>query len=118
MAMYDTERGEGRIFFYDAGGARFETGEYGAAGSGSTQIRGAFEYVVRTKGPFNAMDLPTALREALTLLEIAADLDAATGGAAKVLPVAKTVTADGVADVPEDLLAATVAEVVGKGTAL
>jgi proteasome beta subunit len=118
LATFDTDRGEGRIFFYDAGGARFETGEYGAAGSGSTQIRGAFEYVVRTKGPFAAMDLPTALHEALTLLEIASDLDAATGGASKVLPVAKTVTAQGVADVPADLLARTVAAVVGTGTAL
>ena len=118
LATFDTERGEGRIFFYDAGGARFETGEYGAAGSGSTQIRGAFEYVVRTKGPFASMDLPTALREALLLLEIASDLDAATGGAAKVLPVARLVTADGIADVPEKLLAETVAAVVGTATAL
>jgi len=118
VAAWDSARAEGRIFFYDAGGARFETGDYGAAGSGSTQIRGAFEYIVRTKGPFNTMDLPTALREALTLLEIAADLDSATGGASKVLPIARVVTAQGVADVPADLLARAVAGVVKTGTAL
>ena len=101
VATYDPKQKEGRIFFYDGGGARFETAEYGAAGSGSTQIRGAFEYLVRTKGPFTQMDRDTALREALTLLEIAADLDAATGGAAKVLPLAKTVTAEGIADVDD-----------------
>ncbi|MFM7321096.1 MAG: proteasome subunit alpha [Armatimonadota bacterium] len=118
VAAWDAARGEGRIFFYDAGGARFETGEYGAAGSGSGPIRGAFEYVVRTKGPFAAKDLETALGEALALLEIAADLDSATGGASKVLPIARVVTAQGVADVPSDLLARAVEGVVKTGTAL
>lgn len=118
VAAWDSARAEGRIFFYDAGGARFETAEYGAAGSGSGPIRGAFEYVVRTKGPFAAMDLETALGEALALLEIAADLDSATGGASKVLPIARVVTAQGVADVPADLLARAVAGVVKTGTAL
>ena len=33
------------------------------------------------------------------LLDIAADLDAATGGYAKVLPVAKTITAEGVGEI-------------------
>jgi len=80
VSTYDLTRDEGRIFFYDGGGARFETAEFGAAGSGSTQIRGVFEYIARTKGPFRDMDRDTALREALTLLEIAADLDAAAAG--------------------------------------
>lgn len=114
LSMYDQARGEGRIFFYDGGGARFETAEYGAAGSGSTQIRGVFEYIARTKGPFREMDRDTALREALQLLEIAADLDAATGGAGKVLPVAKTITADGIDDVDEDTLRGMVREIVGR----
>ena len=118
VAAWDTVRGEGRIFFYDAGGARFETAEYGAAGSGSGPIRGAFEYVVRTKGPFASMGLEAALGEALSLLEIAADLDSATGGASKILPVARVVTADGVADVPAEMLARAVSAVVGTGTAL
>jgi len=104
LSTFDRERNEGRIFFYDGGGARFETAEFGAAGSGSTQIRGVFEYIARTRGPFREMDRDTALREALTLLEIAADLDAATGGAGKVLPVAKTITAEGIADVEEETL--------------
>ena len=115
VAMYDPARGEGRIFFYDGGGARFETAEYGAAGSGSTQIRGAFEYIVRTKGPFTAMDRDTALKEALTLLEIAADLDAATGGGAKILPLAKTVTANGIADIDQDQVRRVVREILATG---
>ena len=114
LSTYDTEKHEGRIFFYDGGGARFETADFGAAGSGSTQIRGTFEYIQRTKGPFAQMDRDTALHEALTLLEIAADLDAATGGAGKILPLAKTITADGINDVEEETLRAIVTEVVGK----
>lgn len=114
LATFDPAKKEGRIFFYDGGGARFEQVEYGAAGSGSTQIRGAFEYVVRTKGPFTKMDRDTALKEALTLLEIAADLDAATGGASKVLPLAKTITADGIEDIDEKTLSKVVGEILGR----
>jgi proteasome beta subunit len=114
VSTFDLEANEGRIFFYDGGGARFETAEFGAAGSGSTQIRGVFEYIVRTRGPFREMDRDTALREALTLLEIAADLDAATGGAGKILPVAKTITAEGVADVDEATLRTMVNEILGR----
>lgn len=111
LSTFDPERNEGRIFFYDGAGARFETPDFGAAGSGSTQIRGAFEYVVKTKGPFREMDRDSALKEALTLLEIAADLDAATGGATKILPLAKTITADGIADVEIDTVRAIMREI-------
>jgi proteasome beta subunit len=114
LSTFDTVKNEGRIFFYDGGGARFETAEFGAAGSGSTQIRGAFEYVVKKMGPFREMDRDTALREALTLLEIAADLDAATGGSGKVLPLAKTITAEGIADVEVETVRAMVREINGR----
>ena len=113
LSTFDPKINEGRIFFYDGGGARFETAEFGAAGSGSTQIRGAFEYIAKSKGPFREMDRDTALREALTLLEIAADLDAATGGAGKVLPLAKTITADGIADIDVETLRTMVGEING-----
>ena len=100
VSVFDPKTNEGRIFFYDGMGARFETAEFGAAGSGSERIRGAFEYILRTKGPFREMDLDSALRECLILLDIAADLDAATGGFSKVLPVAKAITQDGILDLP------------------
>ncbi len=109
LSTWDPSAGEPRIFFYDAMGARFESAEYGAAGSGSVQIRGAFEYVVRTKSPFRQMPRADALREALRLLDIAADLDAATGGWAKVLPLARVITAEGIQDVSEAELRAAVA---------
>lgn len=113
LSTFDPDRNEGRIYFYDGGGARFETADFGAAGSGSTQIRGAFEYIAKTKGPFREMDRDTALREALVLLEIAADLDAATGGSGKVLPLAKTITAEGIADVEIETIRSIVREING-----
>ena len=101
VSAYDSKKKEGRIFFYDMLGARFESREFGSAGSGSERIRGSFEYIVRTKGPFREMTLQASLRESLLLLDIAASLDTATGGLSKVLPIAKTVTAKGIVDVPE-----------------
>ncbi len=106
VSAYDRKAGAGRIFFYDVMGARFETREYGAAGSGSVQIKGALEYVIRHKGPFRQMSLKGALKEAFVLLDIAAALDSATGGLAGELPVTKVVTAEGVANVDEKTLRA------------
>lgn len=111
LTTFDKEAGEGRIFFYDGMGARFESTEFGAAGSGSMQIRGVFDYIVKTKKPFHEMTRVEALREALLLLDIAADLDAATGGWAKVLPLAKTITEDGIEDISEQELRGVVAEI-------
>jgi len=109
VSAYDPRTGDGRIFFYDGMGARFETAEFGAAGSGSERIRGAFDYIIRTRGPFREMHLDQALRECLILLDIAADLDAATGGYAKVLPVAKAITADGIQEITAEQMQEAVA---------
>lgn len=102
LSAWDVPAGEGHIYFYDGMGARFETAEFGAAGSGSGPIRGAFDYIVKTRGPFHAMSRREALRECLVLLDIAADLDAATGGYGKVLPTARAVEPGGVVDIQED----------------
>ncbi len=91
-----------RIFFYDVLGGQFESADFGAAGSGSGPIRGVFEYIIRTKGPFREMDRESALKESLTMLEIAAELDTATGGSAKYLPAAKYIVEGGVYDFSED----------------
>lgn len=102
LTTFDQEENEGRIFFYDGMGARFESAEFGAAGSGSMQIRGVFDYIVKTKKPFREMTLEESLREALLLLDIAADLDAATGGWSKVLPLATAITSDGIQDISDE----------------
>lgn len=112
VSAYDPKTNEGRIFFYDGMGARFETAEFGAVGSGSERIRGAFDYILRTKGSFRSMSLDDALRESLILLDIAADLDAATGGFSKVLPVAKAITAEGVIEITGDRMQAAVSSVL------
>lgn len=104
VSAFDRKAGAGRIFFYDIMGARFETREFGAAGSGSVQIKGALEYVVREKGPFHQMSLKKALKEMFVLLDIAASLDSATGGLSGLMPVAKVVTADGVTPVEDKVL--------------
>lgn len=101
ISAYDRHQDIGRIFFYDVMGARFESREYGAAGSGAEKIRGTFEYVVRSRGPFHEMDLDDVLHEGLLMLDVAAGLDPATSGLRGVPPLAKTITSDGVADVSE-----------------
>lgn len=110
ISAFDVDADAARVFFFDVAGARFETAEFGAAGSGSHRIRGAFDYIVKTKGPFHEMELHEVLREALVLLDIAAELDAATGGFQKVLPTVKTVTREGIREMEE----AELAEVIGQ----
>lgn len=111
VSAYDPRTNEGRIFFYDGMGARFETAEFGAAGSGSERIRGAFDYIIRTRKPFREMSLEEALRECLILLDIAADLDAATGGFSKVLPVAKGLNADGIFEITAEQMRLAAADI-------
>lgn len=114
LSAWEVTREEGRIFFYDALGARFESAEFGAQGTGAHRIRGIFDYVVKTKGPFHEMPLEQVLKEGLVLLDIAADLDALTGGYGKVPPLALTVCAEGVHQLPEEMLRETIKEIGGK----
>ena len=107
ISTFDTSTGRFGIYFYDAMGARFESGEFGAAGSGSERIRGVFDYITRTKGLFEARPLDEVLVDGLIMLDIAAQLDAATGGFDRILPTATFLDATGAHDVaPETLLGA------------
>jgi proteasome beta subunit len=108
LSAWDEREKAGRIFFYDGSGARFESGDFGAAGSGSERIRGAFHYIERVKGPFHERDFSDVLADGLRLLDIAAELDSATAGYAKILPTAKTVGPEGVREVSEDTLRAAI----------
>ena len=100
-AVYDNRKKTFLVSFFDAAGARFQSGDFAAAGSGSERIRGSFNYIERTKGPWNERKLDDVGSEALLLLEIAADLDSATGGSTKVLPSARILTKDGVENVDD-----------------
>ncbi|MEW5883676.1 MAG: proteasome subunit alpha [Armatimonadota bacterium] len=110
ISAYDEASGEFGIYLYDVLGARFQNDEFGAAGSGSERIRGVFDYVSRTRGPFEKRSLEEVLADALTMLDIAASLDTATGGLDRVLPVAMVLTRDGIERLGDEQVAAAVKE--------
>lgn len=104
VAAYDPKSDEFGVHFYDGAGARFENPSYACAGSGSERIRGVFEYLGRTKGPFVDRPLDDVLEDALHMLDIASDLDSATGGFSKVLPVARLLDREGNAPLSEAMV--------------
>lgn len=96
VAAYDPETGTFGTYFFDGAGARFQNGSYACAGSGSERIRGIFEYLTRTEGPFENRELKSVLKNGMEMLDIASDLDSATGGFEKTPPVVKVLRKDGV----------------------
>lgn len=104
LGAYDRAADRFQIYFFDAAGARFLGANYACAGSGSERIRGVFEFLRRTKGPWEDRPLKEALLDGLRMLDIAADLDSATGGFAKVLPAARVLDRDGSREVEENVL--------------
>jgi len=108
VAAYDKKREEFGVYFFDGAGARFQNGSYACAGSGSERIRGVFEYISRIKGRFETRPLEEVLADGLQMLDIAADLDSATGGFSKTLPVTRVLDRTGNYEIPEaDLRQAT-----------
>lgn len=95
VAAYDKKKDEFGVYFFDGAGARFQNGSYACAGSGSERIRGVFEYIARKEGPFETRPLADVLADGLQMLDIAADLDSATGGFNKTLPVSRVLDRDG-----------------------
>lgn len=96
LAIYDPKRDDFGLYFFDTAGARFQNAAYACAGSGSERIRGIFEYGARTKGAWHTRKFDDVLLEGLRMLDIAAELDSATGGFRKALPAAMQLTRDGV----------------------
>lgn len=95
VAAFDRKKDEFGVYFFDGAGARFQNGSYACAGSGSERIRGVFEYIARVHGRFETRPLAEVLKDGLTMLDIAADLDSATGGFQKTLPVARVLDRSG-----------------------
>ena len=107
---YDQRKSEGRIFYYDATGGRWEEDDYQTTGSGGLPAKNSLKKRWR-----EGLSREEALRVAVEALIDAADDDAATGGpdvARGIFPVVVTVTAEGSADVAEDEIAAAVAAVL------
>ncbi|KAA0228592.1 MAG: Proteasome subunit beta [Fimbriimonadales bacterium] len=115
VSAYDEVSKKFGIYFYDAMGARFESGAFAAAGSGSERIRGVFDYITRSKGPFDTRPLEDVLKDGMQMLDIAAQLDSATGGLEHVPPLAKTLTAEGIRRVEDEVLASAIHSVTKAG---
>jgi proteasome beta subunit len=107
---FDERRAEGRIFYYDATGGRWEEDDFQATGSGSLPAKNSLK-----KRWTSGLARDDAVRVAVEALIDAADDDSATGGpdpARGLYPVVLAVTAGGADEVPEDEVAAAVAAVL------
>jgi proteasome beta subunit len=112
FATYDprTEPGA-RLYFYDAMGAQFEAADYAATGSGSPAVRGILYYENNWGAkPLQQLGEEEAVAVALRALDTAAESDTATGGVdrnAKIFPVIKIVSREGITTLPEEKIAVT-----------
>lgn len=104
VAAYDPKSDTFGVYFFDGAGARFENRAYACAGSGSERIRGVFEYLIRIKAPFAERPVADVLEDGLQMLDIAADLDSATGGFQKFLPAARLLDREGSREISEKVL--------------
>lgn len=94
-AAYDPKADTFGVYFFDTAGARFQDADYACAGSGSERIRGIFEHLRRVKGPWAERKRDEVLEDGLRMLDIAASMDAATGGFRRSLPLACDLTESG-----------------------
>ncbi|MGP0029493.1 MAG: proteasome subunit beta [Acidimicrobiales bacterium] len=99
FAGYDTGRGIGRIFSYDATGGHYEDTDFQATGSGGRDARSTIKLSWR-----EGMSQDGAVELAVQSLYEAADEDSATGGPDMVrgiYPLVAVVDADGYRLIPE-----------------
>lgn len=101
-AAYDPRTESFGVYFFDTAGARFQDADYACAGSGSERIRGAFEYLIRTKGPWASRSEKEVLEDGIRILDIASTLDSATGGFRGGVPMICRLTKDGATMMSED----------------
>ena len=97
---YDEGRDEGRLFYYDATGGRWEEEDYQATGSGAQPAKNSLKKRWRP-----GLDHDGAMRVAVEALIDAAEDDVATGGpdlARRIFPVIVTVTAQGATESTDD----------------
>lgn len=107
---YDERRQEGRIFYYDATGGRWEEDDYQTTGSGGLPAKNSLKKRWRP-----GLGRDEAVRVAVEALIDAAEDDAATGGpdaARGIFPNVLVITTEGAEDVAEDQVAAAAAAVL------
>lgn len=106
---YDQRANTGRIFSYDVVGGRYDEHDHHSIGSGSVYARGSLKKLWRPD-----LDADGAVRVALHALMDAADDDSATGGPDArrgIYPIVVAVDSTGQERIPDDRLAALVAEI-------
>jgi proteasome beta subunit len=111
---FDERREEGRIFYYDATGGRWEEHDYHATGSGGRPARSSLKKRWRS-----GLDRVGALEVAVEALVDASQEDAATGGpdpTRGIFPTVVLVTAEGAESVGADELRSAYEGVVGGGS--
>jgi proteasome beta subunit len=107
---YDEGRNEGRLFYYDATGGRWEEQDYQATGSGAQPAKNSLKKRWRP-----SLDHDEAMRVAVEALIDAAEDDVATGGpdlARGIFPVVVTVTSQGATESTDEEVATAVRAVV------
>ncbi len=107
---YDEGRNEGRLFYYDATGGRWEEQDYQATGSGAQPAKNSLKKRWRP-----GLDHDEAMRVAVEALIDAAEDDVATGGpdlARGIFPVVVTVTAEGATESTDEDVGTAVRAVV------
>ena len=111
---FDQRREEGRIFYYDATGGRWEEDDYHATGSGGRPARSSLKKRWRP-----GLDRAEALAVTVEALVDASQEDAATGGpdpTRGIFPTVVVVTAEGAESVGADELRSAYEGVVGGGS--
>jgi proteasome beta subunit len=111
---FDERRDEGRIYYYDATGGRWEEDDYHATGSGGRPARSSLKKRWRP-----GLDRGEALEVAVEALVDASQEDAATGGpdpTRGIFPTIVVVTAEGAESVGADELRSAYERVVGGGS--
>jgi proteasome beta subunit len=107
---FDLRRSEGRIFYYDATGGRWEEDDFQTNGSGGQPAKNSLK-----KRWKPGLSREEAVRVSVEALMDAAEDDVATGGpdvARKIYPIVLAVTATGADDVPQDEVAAAVTSIL------
>jgi proteasome beta subunit len=107
---FDQGRNEGRLFYYDATGGRWEEQDYQATGSGAQPAKNSLKKRWRP-----GLTQDEGLRVAVEALIDAAEDDVATGGpdlARGIFPVVMTVTSEGATESTDEDVANAVRAVV------
>jgi len=110
---YDERRSEGRIFYYDATGGRWEEDDFHATGSGGRPAKSSLKKRWRP-----GLSREEAVRVAVEALLDASQEDIATGGpdpSRGIFPVVLVVGAAGVTRVADDDVRAAYESIVGEG---